>query len=815
MRAIFSHCVRAFVALVVLVWSTSADLSAQSVQAQDSSRIRRQIEREFGSPVTERELVERIREMGITREQARARLQQMGYDPALADRYFDRADQNQTGPDTPVNAQISEAMHAIGVTLRPGRMDSLQSRMPFDSLSTLAGDSLLVADTVATDSLKVFGLDVFRRFTTQFEPVTTGPVDPGYRLGPGDQIAVVLTGDVELAHMLDVTREGHIIIPQVGKVFVAGLTLDELEDQLYDRIGRRYSGLRRGSDAPIRLQVSLGALRTSMVYVVGEAVRPGAYQVSSVGTVLNALYLAGGPSDGGSLRNIEIHRAGRVVGTIDLYDYLVNGDTRGDIRLEHGDVVFVPVTGPRARIQGAVRRPAIYEILAGESVSDLVRFAGGFASSAVARRVQIDRVLPPEARVPGVDRVLLDVDPNGEPVALRDGDAVQVFDLSTERRNRVALTGAVHRPGMYQWSAGMTLGDLLARAEGLNEQAYHGRLHVYRLNAADGLRQLFAVSPEESGFALADRDSVVVLSGAELAVARQVAIDGSVKNPGTYDLAEGMTLQDLILAAGGFSRGANMFHAEIASLPRENGQDVSIRVVDLGGVSDSVAAGVIRWSDEVQGVRLLHGDRVSVVRSQPRDSIGSVVVDGEVAHPGSYALGFGNRRLLSVIERSGGLAPQAWVEGIHVRRGGVAINIDFQEALRRPKTNKNLPLEHGDTIVVPTYNGTVYVTGAVGFEARVRFEPGKGLGYYIEQAGGYAANADRRRVSVTAANGHREMVSVRAFLPDSHPTPTPGSHVHVPVKLANVREGVNWGDVLTRASSVIATVATLIIAVQN
>src|SRR5690606_11509368 len=155
-----------------------------------------------------------------------------------------------------------------------------------------AGDSLLVADTVATDSLKVFGLDVFRRFTTQFEPVTTGPVDPGYRLGPGDQIAVVLTGDVELAHMLDVTREGHIIIPQVGKVFVAGLRLDELVDQLYDRIGRRYSGLRRGSDAPIRLQVSLGALRTSMVYVVGEAVRPGAYQVSSVGTVLNALYLA-------------------------------------------------------------------------------------------------------------------------------------------------------------------------------------------------------------------------------------------------------------------------------------------------------------------------------------------------------------------------------------------------------------------------------------------------------------------------------------------------------------------------------------------
>jgi polysaccharide biosynthesis/export protein len=402
------------------------------------------------------------------------------------------------------------------------------------------------------DEPPIFGRALFRRTTTQFQPILSGPVDADYRLGPGDELVLFLTGDVELGYVLDVNREGYVIIPDVGQLFVNGLTLGELRSRLYERLGRVYSGVRRGPEATTQFQVSLGRLRANQVYLIGEVEWPGSYQVSAVATVFNALYTAGGPTRQGSFRRIEVRRGGRVVREVDIYDYLLRGDSRGDIRLEQGDIVFVPMAGAQVQIEGAVRRPAIYELRPEEGLRDLLAQAGGLKADAVVRRIQIDRILPPERRRPGVDRVLVDVDiyevarPEGERIALHDGDIVQVFGVSEERRHRVSITGKVRRPGTYEWIPGGTLWDLIDRADGLDERAYTARAHIFRLNEADGSRRLIQAPllADESGralrdVALADRDSVVVLSREELSNPQTVAIDGFVKNPGTYALAEG------------------------------------------------------------------------------------------------------------------------------------------------------------------------------------------------------------------------------------------------------------------------------------
>ena len=397
--------------------------------------------------MTEAQVIQRLQQSGLTREEVRSRLTQLGYDPALADPYFDRLEEQTDQLLSPENDFV-RALQAMGLLTGGEGGGALQQALP------ALVDTLLPAEPPALEeqpdaALRVFGRSVFSSRTSQFQPMLMGPVDPGYRLGPGDELFLVLTGDVELAYSVEVTREGYVVIPDVGQVSVNGLTIEGLRSQLYDRLGRVYSGVRRGANATTLFDVSLGRLRMNQVFVIGDVVRPGAYQVSSVATVFNGLHLAGGPSDLGSFRNVIVRRGAAVAGEVDIYDYVIAGDASRDVRLDHGDIVFVPPVGVQVAIDGRVRRRAIYEVAEGEGLRDALRFAGGLEADAHLQRVQIDRVLPAAERTPGVDRVLLDVnlaelvDPEGEVIRLRDGDDVRVFATLAERRNRVVLTGSV------------------------------------------------------------------------------------------------------------------------------------------------------------------------------------------------------------------------------------------------------------------------------------------------------------------------------------------------------------------------------------
>src|SRR5919109_1644147 len=320
-------------------------------------------------------LRQRLQQSGMSPDQIRARLQASGYPANLLDAYLGGGTPQ---PGATPGANELAAVQALG--LAPITLPV--AALPVDTGLVRAARGVAPVEAPS----RVFGVDVFRRTTTQFLPLLSGPVPADYKLGPGDQLVLILTGDVELAYTLQVTREGFVLIPQVGQVFVSNLALDALRDVLYTRLGRVYSGVRRGANATTRFDVTVANVRANQVYVVGEVAQPGAYQISSLGTVFTALYAAGGVTELARLRGVHVQRGGKTIATLDLYDYLLRGDTRSDIRLETGDVIFVPLHEARVRITGAVQRPAVYETKAGETLYDVIKAAGGFVPSAALER---------------------------------------------------------------------------------------------------------------------------------------------------------------------------------------------------------------------------------------------------------------------------------------------------------------------------------------------------------------------------------------------------------------------------------------------
>jgi polysaccharide export outer membrane protein len=511
----------------------------------------------------------RIAQSGLTPEQIRARLTASGYPATLLDPYLSASTAAVTTP----GQQELAALQALG--------------LPAVTQELISPDTGIVR-AVGGPPSDVFGVDVFRRTTTQFLPLLAGPVPADYKLGPGDNLVLILTGEVELTYALAVTREGFVLIPQVGQVYVANLTLDQLRDVLYTRLGRLYSGVKRGANAKIRFDVTVANVRANQVYVVGEVAQPGAYQISALGSVFTALYAAGGVTELARLRGVEVQRNGKTIATLDLYDYLLRGDTRSDIRLQTGDVVFVPIHESRVRVQGAVLRPAVYETKAGETLADMIKAAGGFRPNAALERMKVDRILPAAGRgTQTTAYVTIDVPlVNGVAPAFRleDGDIVRV-DALTEAAEQftVSITGMVQQPGPYPWHPGMTLRQLMTLARGPKIGVDLREAEIARLPADRSKGQLATTLrvPLDSTY-LFERDSagrylgppglsfsgggsapevplevydnVLVFRQPDFELQRMVTISGEVMYPGTYALkAKDDRLADVIERAGGLT----------------------------------------------------------------------------------------------------------------------------------------------------------------------------------------------------------------------------------------------------------------------
>jgi protein involved in polysaccharide export with SLBB domain len=821
------------------------------------------------NPALLQQLRQRIMTSGLTPEQVRARLKAEGYPENLLDAYLPGATPGtETGGST---EEVYSAITKLGIvdtaevdllrcgieadslvvpdTLPNGLIDTTQTarrtanrKAALRALCIAREDSLtrgLKTGGPAVDSgFVIFGLDFFRNRSTLFNPNVAGPVDANYRINPGDQLALILTGDVEQSYQLPVTREGFVVIPQVGQVYVNNLTMAELENVLYARLGRVYSGIRRGPGATTHFYLTPARLGSNQIYVTGDILRPGSYRVSSAATALTALYAALGPSDNGTLRRIMIRR-GPAVDTLDVYDYLLNGNTTHDVRLNNGDLVFVPIHGPRVRILGEVSRPATYEVKPGETLADALRFAGGFTETAARRRVQIERIVPPAQRAPGGrDRIVTEivsdefVTGTGPAIPVVAGDVIRVFPVASRVRNRIYVRGDVWSAGSQGLAPGMKVSDALRTAGGVRSDVYLGQVLITRTQPDSTRFQLRASLRDTTGAVINDiplqeDDEIRVFSTSEFRPTRYVAINGAVGKSGQFPYREGMTVRDLVLLAGGLDQSAYLNEAEVARLPLNRTGGVTATTFRIPLDSSYLfergpdgrylgPPGLPAASGPSPDVVVQPYDNVLILRQPNWELQRTAVIAGEVRYPGRYSLKTKTEKITDLIARAGGLTTDGYANGVifyRTRNGVGRIGIELPDVLRNPRSLDNLPLQDGDSLFIPRYNAVVNVQGAVNSPVAVTWSPGKPIEYYVRAAGGPSRKADLGRAYVTQPNGKVETRSPHFLLPDGIPQPKAGSTVFVPE-----RDPADRVDLLANAGAIAqiaATLVTLVIALRR
>jgi protein involved in polysaccharide export with SLBB domain len=534
--------------------------------------------------------------------------------------------------------------------------------------------SLIAIESAAAHALEPFGYDVFEKpedfWEEGFQPVTAGPVPPDYVLGPGDTIRVQLFGNVNGIYEFEVSRDGVLNLPELGPITVAGLPFSEFRKDLNRRVEQMLIGT--------QVSVSMGELRTIRVFILGDAVRPGSYVVSSLATISSSLYESGGISDIGSLRNIQLKRNGKIVARLDLYDLLIEGDTSGDKRLQPGDVIFVPPIGPTIGVGGAVRRPAIYELRGESSVSEVIELAGGLKPVAYPAASSIERIDSSDRRTV----VSLDVESaSGKAAKVIDGDTIYVPEVLARLEGSIELAGHVHRPGAYQFRPGMRLTDLLPSPDYMMPGADTGYILVRREDESNrativsaNLRDAWSSPGSSENLALQARDTIHVFSLAfsrqrviqplleELQLQsrlgepyREVSVSGSVKAPGVYPLEPGMRISDLLRAGGNLSEEAYTLRAELARYDVVEGEYRASEVIDVD--LDSILRGEVSAD-----LLLAEHDNLKISRVPNWDALWSVTLEGEIRFPGEYRIRSGET-LRQVLERAGGLTEAAFPEG--------------------------------------------------------------------------------------------------------------------------------------------------------
>jgi protein involved in polysaccharide export with SLBB domain len=559
---------------------------------------------------------------------------------------------------------------------------------------------------VSTD-IKQFGYDLFRQPPSTFAPADRVPVGPDYVIGPGDEIRITVWGKVEGQWSLVVDRDGNVALPKAGVLGVTGLTFMELKDLLSKEFSKYYTGY--------EMNVSMGALRSIRVYVVGNAERPGAYTVSSLSTIVNAIFEAGGPGKTGTMRDIQLKRNGKTVVNFDLYDFLLKGDKTRDVRLMPEDVIFIPPVGTLAAIAGSVNKPAIYELKGESRISHLIEMAGGLSVTAFRGRVQIERISDSSRQV--VFESNLD-DIMDKDVAIQSGDVVKVFQVVEDRRT-VRLSGAVHREGEYGFRPGMTVRELISMAGGLRYYAYRKEAELTRVHVTEkgpetekiliDLEKTLAKNPGVD-IPLKENDHLVVRSVPEWRLYRTVTVSGEVRFPGTYTIMKGERLSSVIERAGGFTGKA---YLRGVAFTRE-----SVRELQQRNLSDAI--------DRLEQQML----------SQEAVSAQTALSPEEAAQQRAVA-----EQQRAIIAKMRAAKAQ----------GRMVIRLDEMERFKG--SPYDIELEEGDTLTIPERPNSVQVIGSVYNSTAFVYNPKETISSYIDKAGGTTKYAEEKEVFVLKSDG--------------------------------------------------------------
>ena len=694
---------------------------------------------------------------------------------------------------------------------------------------------------------KVFGRDIFNNKELSFEPNMNIATPQNYRLGPGDAVIIDIYGASQKTIQSTVSPDGEVTIEGYGPVNVSGLTVAQANARLRNTLGSRY----RSS----RIKLTVGQTKTIMVNVMGEVKAPGTYTLSAFATVFHALYMAGGTNDLGTLRNIKVYRNNRLVTVVDIYDYILNGKLTGNVRLADNDVIVVGPYDCLVTIAGKVKRPMIYEMKKNESVNSLLKYSGGFAGDAYKKSVRVNRKTGREKSVYNVEEF------DFANFRIDDGDSISVDSILPRYANTVEVKGAVFRPGMYNLGEQVnSVRTLVEHAEGMTEDAFTNRAVMHRMKK-DRTLEVIAVDiagimdGKVADIPLKENDVLFIPTRQEKIVERTLTIRGEVQYPGVYQYADNETLEDFVLQAGGLTDKASTVNVM-----------VSRRVMDAKALRpDSVIAKTYTLSlkdgfviDGTPGFKLMPFDEVMIRQSPASVEQQNVSITGEVMFAGLYTLDHRNARLSELFKKAGGATDQAYLKGARIIRKAneqekqrmeavlkmqreelqknllqlasssnnssaltqsskdvertniekfnipseYPVGIDLPEALANPGCDADIILREGDRLVIPQYNGTVKINGAVMFANTVAYEKGKKASYYIDQAGGFASDALKSKAYIIYMNGKVAKLSHGAKV-------QPGSEIVIPAKLKRKMSTAEMMSMGTSMSSIAAMIATI------
>ncbi len=713
-----------------------------------------------------------------------------------------------------------------------------------DELSTFMPDSSQIYEKLYLEQMrkdkekdkdknkkKVFGRDIFNNEDLTFEPNMNIATPQNYRLGPGDAVYIDIYGASQKTIESTVSPDGTVVIEGFGPVNVSGMTVEQANSHLRSTLGARYSSS--------KVRLTVGQTRTIMVNVMGEVKTPGTYTLSAFATVFHALYMAGGVSDIGTLRNIKVYRNNKLVTTVDIYDYILNGKLTGNVRLADNDVIVVGPYDCLVNVTGKVKRPMYYEMKRSESLGTLLGYAGGFAGDAYKKSVRVVRKAGAQYSVHTVGEFDLNS------FRLNDEDSVSVDSVLPRYTNTVEVRGAVFRPGMYQMGGDITsVRSLIEHADGVTEDAFTARAVMHRMKSD---RTLEVVSVDVAGIMsgkvadipLKNEDVLYVPSKKELQEEQILTIYGEVMYPGVYKYADNETLEDFVLQAGGLTNTASIMRVDVA---RRISNKMAVTTSDTIACTYTFALKDGFVIDGTQGFVLQPYDEVYVRTSPGYTTQKNVKVEGEVLYSGTYTLARKTQRLSDVIKQAGGLTPTAYSQGARLERkytteelmrretlrkitlaqtgskdsvdtkkldlSGTTyfVGIDLDKAMANPGSNFDVVLREGDRIVVPEYSGTVKISGGVMYPSTVAFRKGKGIDYYIDQAGGWGNLARKSRTYIIYMNGTVTKAGGSG-------KPQPGCEIVVPTKDANKKmsatEIVAIGSGTASIATMIATIANL------
>ncbi len=675
---------------------------------------------------------------------------------------------------------------------------------------------------------RVFGRDIFNNKKLTFEPNMNIATPRNYRLGPGDAVIIDIYGASQKTLETTVSPDGEVTIEGFGPVQVSGLTVAQANARLRSTLGSRYQSS--------KIKLTVGQTKTIMVNVMGEVRMPGTYTLSAFATVFNALYMAGGPNDLGTLRNIKVFRNNRLIAMVDVYDYILNGKA-SNIHLTDNDVIVVGPYDCLVSINGKVKRPMYYEMKKSESVGTLLKYAGGFTGDAYTKAVRVIRKTGREYSVYNVGEFDM------SSFRIADGDSVSVDSILDRYENMVEVKGAVFRPGKYQVGGDITSArSLIEHAEGCTEQAFTAHAVMHRMKAD---RTLEVIPVDIDGIMqgrvadvpLQKNDVLFVPTKQALMEQQTLTIHGEVHYPGIYQYAANETIEDLILQAGGLNDQASTVKVDVARRIRDPKALTTDSIISQTYTLALKDGFVI---DGQPGFRLMPYDEVYVRRSPGFTTPQNVYVEGQVMFAGTYTLARKNERISDVIRKAGGVTDLAYVSGARLlRRTSEAerakmqavtrilaaqgansdsinvallqladtypVGIELGEALKHPGGDADLVLREGDQLIIPEYNGTVKISGDVMFPNTVAYEKGKRFSYYIDQAGGFGQRAKKSRTIIIYMNGTVGRVAHNAKV-------RPGCEIVVPSKPR--RNPAAIGQWLGIGSSV-ASLATMIASLAN